>query len=74
MATQPIEKLHLSAKGLLRTVRKVFDNIKEPSKGNQGIQKAIGISDCLMSALAIFKLKFPSLLQFEEAREEKAIK
>lgn len=74
MTAQLIEKLHLSAKGLLSTVRKVFDSVKEPSKGTQGIQKAIGISDCLMSALAIFKLKFPSLLQFEEAREEKAIK
>jgi hypothetical protein len=74
MAARLVEKLHLSAHGLLTKVRKVFMDVKAPSRGAQGKPRSISIAECLMSALAIFKLKFPSLLQFEEQREEKIIK
>ena len=74
MTVRFTEKVHLSAKGLLNKVRKVFGKVKEPLKGGQGEKKEITISDCLMSALAMFKLKFPSLLQFEAAQEEETVK
>ncbi len=74
MSSQLVEKLHLSGKGLLNSVRKIFEKVKEPPRGNQGIGQKISISDCLMSALAMFKLKYPSLLQFEEAKEDETIK
>jgi len=73
MASRLVEKAYLSAKGLLNTARKVFKKVKEPTKGSQGLEKKISITDCLMSALAVFKLKFPSLLQFEESKEEEPI-
>ena len=74
MATQLVEKKDLSAKGLLRRVRNIFKEIREPVVGNQGKEREINIADCCMSALAMFKLKFSSLLQFDKGREEKVIK
>ena len=74
MATRLVEKTYLSAKGLIGKARNVFKKVKEPPKGGQGKQKEISIIDCLMSALAIFKLKFPSLLQFEEEMQEEHVK
>ena len=68
------EKMHLSAKSLLKRTRCVVEKIKEKEKGNQGKQQAISLTDCLMSAVAMFKLKFPSLLQFEKAKAEEPIK
>jgi hypothetical protein len=73
MDNKNLERIDLSAKGLLRKVRSIFDQVKEPQKGTQGIKKNIGIGDCLMSALAVFKLKYPSLLQFEEHRSQEPI-
>lgn len=74
MANSLLEKLHLSAKGLLNTTREVFQKIKEPVSENQGPSKSMSIECCLMSALAVFKLKFPSLLQFEESTKELPLK
>lgn len=73
MATRLVEKTHLSAKSLIQKARNVFKKVKELPKGDQGKQKDISITDCLTSALAIFKLKFPSLLQFEEERREEYV-
>jgi len=64
------EKKYLSAKGLINTVRRVFEKVKEPFKGNQGLSKEISITDCLMAGLAVFKLKFSSLLQFEDEKKD----
>ena len=74
MVARVVEKVHLSARGFIEKVRHVFKHVDEPVKGGQGQAKEISIVDCLTSALAIFKLKFPSLLQFEDAKEEKHIK
>lgn len=74
MAAKLVEKIHLSAKALLSKSRKVFEKVKEPPKNGQGKKKTISVTDCLMSALAMFKLKFPSLLQFDESKEEEPIK
>ena len=43
-------------------MRERFDKIQDPV-GNRGF----GQADCLMSGLAVFTLKFPSLLQFDQA-------
>jgi hypothetical protein len=73
MTNRLIEKVHLSAKGLIDRARSVFQKVKEPCKGGQGKQKEISLTDCLTSALAIFKLKFPSLLQFEDEKKEEHV-
>lgn len=45
-----------------------------PEKQGAGNKPTISLVDCLMSGLAIFSLKFPSLLQFDKAKEEETIK
>lgn len=74
MAIKLVEKTHLSAKGLLGKVRALFQQIKEPIVGRQGNVRSIGIADCCMSALAMFKLKYPSMLQFDKGQQEEPIK
>ena len=56
---------HLSAKGLLELAREEFKKINTQVLAKR-TAKSIELVDCLMSGLAIFSLKFPSLLQFEE--------
>ena len=60
----------LSAPGLLRTVRKSFDEVEDPVSGRR-----FRLSDCLMSGLAVFGLKYPSLLQFDrDARTDETVR
>ena len=59
----PIRKF-LSAVGLLTIIRTEFKKIKPPRKLTSQ-KKSISFADCLMSAFAMFSLKFPSLLQFD---------
>ncbi len=61
---------HLSADGLHRTVRQSFYKEKLPTC----TRSSISWQDCIMSGLAIFGLKFPSLLQFEERKEDVVIR
>lgn len=58
----------LSAPGLISTIRDKFSNIPDIVRGN------ITLTDCLTSGLAVFGLKFPSLLQFEKQKENSKIK
>jgi hypothetical protein len=60
----------LSASGMLSAVKEIFDKIPDSCVARSNIT----LTDCLMSGLAIFSLKFPSLLQFEHAKEEIRIK
>ena len=53
----------LSAPGLLCEVRRCFQSIKDDTVG-RGFQ----LADYLMSGLAVFGLKYPSLLQFDGGR------
>jgi hypothetical protein len=55
----PFIRKQLSAEGLLHTARRVFGTIPD-APGNQ-----ITLVDHPMSGLALFGLKYPSLLQFE---------
>ncbi len=54
----------LSAAGLLREARRLFATIPDTCGGD------IALVDHLMSGLALFGLKYPSLLQFEKDRRE----
>lgn len=66
---------HLSAKGLFRSIHAQFKKIKPPSSSSSaGRPAAIKLTDCLMSGLALFSLKFPSLLNFDERKNEGRIK
>lgn len=56
----------LSAPGLLEASRLRFSRVADPLKNKTDYP----LDNCLMSALAMFSLKFPSLLQFEESHKE----
>lgn len=64
---------HLSAKGLFEIIYNQFKKIK-PSNETVSRSNAITLTDCLMSGLAMFSLKFPSLLKFDEGKSEDEIK
>ena len=64
--SSPFSRKHLSAEGLLREARRVFAQIPD-APGQE-----IPLVDHLMSGLALFGLKYPSLLQFERDRQEVA--
>lgn len=66
MTLHSYEKKHLSMNGLLNKVRTRFKNITAPKRGNQGPKPKFSLADCLMSGLALFSLKSPSLLKFED--------
>lgn len=57
----------LSIDGMLSTVRQTFSLVPDV---NNGRSNQISLTDCLMSGLAIFSLKFPSLLQFDNAQKK----
>lgn len=57
---------HLSASGLFRLVRSGFEKVKDRRIGDV----KIALADALMSAFAMFSLKDPSLLAFDERREK----
>jgi len=53
----------LSMPGLLSEVKSYFNKIPVPVVKHKD---SISLGDCLMSGLAIFSLKYPSLLQFDK--------
>ena len=62
---------HLSAPGLINTIFHQFSKIPDTRKiTRKGI---ISLSDHLMSGLAVFSLKCPSLLDFDKKRSDKAV-
>ena len=66
-----MEKLRksLSAPGLLATLRMCFRRVPDHRAGSP----SIALVDALMSGLAVFGLKCPSLLQFDRERRESAV-
>lgn len=62
---------HLSMPGLIKTVHKQFSKILDPREFVRNI--TIPITDHLMSGLAIFGLKCPSLLDYDRKRVDIAI-
>ena len=69
-SNQPKLRKSLSITGLLALVRKEFEQIKEHRIKTITYQ----LADVLMSALAMFGLKYPSLLRFEENRHEPTLR
>lgn len=65
---QKREKKSLSITGLLDNVRGVFSQINNSIKSRR-----ISLLDCLMSALAMFSLKSPSLLAFDQGKAEPTV-
>ena len=60
----------LSVNNLLNIVSKSFE-ISDPERlETRGKTKKISLKDCLMSAFAMFSLKYPSLLSFDNASDE----
>jgi hypothetical protein len=57
-------KKYLSADGLHKIVRHCFDQEEFPTNK----KSKINFQDCIMSGLAIFGLKMPSLLKFEQEK------
>jgi Transposase DDE domain len=66
-----IAKKHLSAPALLKSVRQSFKTVKDH---RQSGSVAIPLVDALMSGLAVFAMKHPSLLKFDEQRNEPVIR
>lgn len=63
----PFTRKQLSAKGLLDLARQCFAKIPDQSG------RDISLTDFLLSALAMFGLKYPSLLQFDQDRRTTTI-
>lgn len=68
-----VSRKYLSASGLLKVVHEQFKTIKSPRSLSKR-KSPITLTDCLMSAVAMFGLKFPSLLKFDEGKNELEIK
>ena len=60
----------VSAPALLNQARRVFEKIPDPRRYGQQFL----LVDVLMSGLAVFSLKYPSLLKFDEHRNEARIR
>ncbi len=59
---------HMNADALFNSTRSCFENIKDHRSPNS----TIPLSDALMSGFAVFSLKSPSLLVFDEQRKSNA--
>ena len=70
MPPQYKEDKNLSINNILKTVKDAFYHVKETKKHSDGASTV----DCLMAGLAMFSLKMPSLLQFNNQRNEDTIK
>jgi len=57
---------HLNADNLFASIKKDFQQIPD----TRGRNNTISLDDALMSGLAVFQLKFPSLLAFDKQRRE----
>src|SRR3990172_13101358 len=58
------------ARELLKAIRGSFEQIEDPRR----CPGSIALVDALMSAIAMYALKFPSLLKFDEQRNEAVIR
>ena len=60
----------LSAQGLLNITKQFFSTVEQPKSTVPRTKHPIKFSDCLMSALAVFSLKFSSLLKFDTEHKQ----
>jgi hypothetical protein len=66
MPAPPQVRKHLSADALVAALRRRFTTIPDPRPG----KPVIALADALMSAFAMFALKDPSLLAFDQRRHD----
>jgi hypothetical protein len=66
MTKSPAPRKQLSADALFRNIRESFHDIRDPRTGKPDIS----LPDALMSGLAVFALKEPSLLAFDQRRQQ----
>ena len=66
MIKRPAPRKRLSADALFRNIHQAFHHIPDPRTGNP----SISLPDALMSGLAIFALKDPSMLAFDQRRQQ----
>jgi len=66
MSKIPASRKRLSADALFRNIQQVFQKIPDLRTGNA----PISLADTLMSGLAMFALKDPSLLAFDQRRQQ----
>ena len=66
MAGAFLSRKHLSADALIVLVRTRFAKVPDPRAG----KPIISLADTLMSAFAMFALKDPSLLAFDQRRQD----
>jgi hypothetical protein len=59
-------KNYLCADGLISTIFQHFQKVPDPRDFQR--KSSISFTDVLMSGLAVFGLKFPSLLQYDQNR------
>ena len=71
---QKREKKLLSASGLLKLTKKLFEENNSTAYKQTKRPQKINTADCLMSSLAMFSLKSPSLLAFDQERNENLFK
>jgi hypothetical protein len=69
-APHPRLRKALSAPGLLKTIHESFASVPDP----RSERAEIPLGDALMAGLAVFGLKYPSLLKFDEASREGVIR
>ena len=71
-----MKKKNVFIETLLSEIRDTFLKNEEAIAENtsKGRPKVFSLTDCLMSALAIFGLKCPSLLQFDEEKKKNPVK
>lgn len=69
LVTKTTPHKSLSQPGLLHAVRSVFESIPD----NKQTAK-VPLADHLMSGLAVFGLKYPSLLQFDRSRDDEIVR
>jgi hypothetical protein len=67
---RPLFRKHLSIPGLIKTVHQQFSKIPDPRDFKR--ENAIPLKDHLMSGLAVFGLKCPSLLSYDRSRTDEA--
>jgi hypothetical protein len=66
MTELPASRKQLSADSLFRNIRQSFQDIPDPRTGKPDIN----LPDALMSGLAVFAFKDPSLLAFDQRRQQ----
>lgn len=67
MSKPPAPRKHLSANALFRTIHDSFQDVDDPRTGDN---PTISLPDALMSGFAVFALKDPSMLAFDQRRKQ----